>query len=680
LRKKSAFSRFLYNYHVRKISDFIKNDPGLGFSLLCFTAALLLCQLQRLALYLSFHSFFANIGSADLFWCFIKAFVFDASICVTIFGLPLLLMNIPGTGKKWLKSQSIFFTVLFVCFAILLAADYFYFPEAHRHIAEELKWIFNEMGFFISYAFTKGLPALTGIIILSGAMIYGFFRLADKTENKRKTAAYHITKLVLLAAVLFLLQRGGFVRKNIGVADVFKYARTNEEAVLVMNGVFSAVNISRKKTVQVTNNYPFDEAVSAVKTLVLSKGEKWNSSKYFPLMRNSERELETAGKTHNRLNIFFVMLEAWKPDSIDSLSGGKTLDTPVFDDIVKNGLVFTNAYATGTRSIYGFAGIFASLPLVPGLPVFGYGLELNSFSPVFRLFGENGYSTSFTQASHSDSYRMCSLAKAMGADGSWGWEHIPQKLDYKFTPDYGYDYETLMFAADKAAESAALKRPFFAAAFTASTHSPFGKLLDEERFNKYPNDSWEHGYRNSLRYSDWSIGEVIKKARHEGWFDDTVFIFMSDHNQHVSGSSDRETFHIPLVIYSPKHIKPGRRDYVVSQLDILPTLAETGGIKQPFSSIGRSVFDTSRPGDRFALNSYGGDDFGIITADGSLRHNMQKITAFENKTGKADKNRLEARLLQSHRIFYQLMRQNRWFGTDTATDVSFSGIYNSGKK
>ena len=54
------------------------------------------------------------------------------------------------------------------------------------------------MGFFVSYAFTKGLPALTGIIILSGAMIYGFFRLADKTENKRKTAAYHITKLVLL--------------------------------------------------------------------------------------------------------------------------------------------------------------------------------------------------------------------------------------------------------------------------------------------------------------------------------------------------------------------------------------------------------------------------------------------------------------------------------------------------
>lgn len=667
---------------MRKIFGFIKKDPGLKLSLLCFSLALLLCQLQRLALYLSFNSFFAQTGAAAAAACFIKAFVFDASICAALFGLPLLLMNIPGTGKKWLKSQSVFFTAIFICFAILLAADYFYFPEAHRHIAEELKWIFNEMGFFVSYAFTKGLPALLGISALAGAMIYVFFMLAGSMQNTRKPAAYHAAKLVLIAAALFLLQRGGFVRKNVGVADVFKYAKTNEEAVLVMNGVFSAVNISRKKTVQVKNDYPLEKAEEAIKPIVLSKDENWNGGEKYPFMRTSSRTIikDRKLKPTEKLNIFFVMLEAWKPDSIDSLSGGKNGDTPVFDDIVKNGLVFTNAYATGTRSIYGFAGIFASLPLVPGLPVFGYGLELNSFSPVFRLFGENGYSTSFTQASHSDSYRMCSLAKAMGADGSWGWEHIPQKLDYKFTPDYGYDYETLMFAADKAAESAAKKTAFFAAAFTASTHSPFGRLLDEERFNKYPNSSWENGYRNSLRYSDWSIGEVIKKAKAENWFDNTVFIFMSDHNQHVSTSSDREVFHIPFVIYSPKHIKPGRRDYIVSQLDILPTLVEIGGIKQHFSSLGRSVLDESRPEERFALNSYGGDDFGIITADGLLRHNMQKITVFENKTGKADEKQLEATLLQAHKIFYQLMKQNRWFGNISGKDENSADSINRTKK
>ena len=121
-------------------------------------------------------------------------------------------------------------------------------------------------------------------------------------------------------------------------------------------------------------------------------------------------------------------------------------------------------------------------------------------------------------------------------------------------------------------------------------------------------------------------------------------------------------FRVPLAVYSPKHIKPGVRDYVVSQLDILPSLAELGGIKQPFSSLGRSIFDTDRPQDRFAVTSYGGDDFGIITADGAMRHNLKKITAFEDKSGKADREKIERLLLAAHQAFYKTMKDNRWYG------------------
>lgn len=651
-----------------ELSFSIRNDRGLQLSMLCGFIALALCQICRLILFFGFADFFAPVSAGTALRCFFQGMVFDASICVSIMGLPLLLMNIPGTGRKWLKGCAVFFTVIFTIFAILMAADLFYFPEAHRHIGAELKWIFNEMGFFVSFAFTKGLPALVGVIIFTGAMSYGLMRFAGKESpnaeeniSRGQKIAYNSVKIFLLIAVLFLLQRGGFVRKNVGVADVFKYARTNEEAVLVMNGVFSAVNISRKKTLSVSNDFPYEEALDEIKGRILSKNEEWSGGEKYPFARKSEREMFKGKK----LNVFFVMLEAWKYDSIDGLTGGKTGDTPNFDNIIKEGLVFTNAFAVGTRSIYGFSGIFASLPLAPGLPVFGYGLELNAFSPVFRLFGENGYSTYFSQASHSDSYRMCSLALAMGADGSWGWEDMPQLLPYSFTPDYGYDHEALQFAAGKAVK--AIRQPqkgktgnFFSAVFTATTHAPFGNLLEDGRFSHYPNDSWEHGYQNSLRYSDWSIGELISRAKKEEWHDDTVFIFMSDHTQHVSSSSDYEVFRVPLVIYSPKNIKPGTRDYVVSQLDILPTLVEIGGIRQPFSSMGRSIFDEDRPQDRFAVTSYGGDDFGIITSDGAMRHNLKKITAFENQSGKADEKEMERLLKAAHQAFYKTMNENRW--------------------
>lgn len=643
---------------LTQIRKNFRTDFSLKLTILCFISALLLCQMQRLVLFLGFHNFFEALSFAKVLKAFASGFIFDASICASCFGIPLILMNIPKTGKKWLKFCSVLFIVLLTVFVILLAADLFYFPETHKHIAEELKWALNEMGFFVSFAFTKALPALIGVVIFIALATMGLFKVINKKELTLTTSKWwQAAKIFMLLIIFFLLQRGGFVRKNIGVADVYKYANSNTAAVLTMNGVFSAVNVSRKKVLSVKNTFPLNEAIKLLQPLALSKGETCTGGEKYPFMRSSSRALAKNKKP----NIFFVMLEAWKYDSIDALTGKQNGDTPNFDKLVKDGLVFTNAYAVGMRSIYGFSGIFASLPIVPGLPVFGYGMEQNVFSPVFKLYKENGYTTSFTQASHRDSYRMCSLAKAMGADEAYGWEDMPQLLKYTFKPDYGYDYETLQFAADMAKKAYKAGKPFFVSAFTASTHAPFGYLLDDKRFRAYPNDSWEHGYRNSLRYSDWSIGEIIKRAKNEGWFENTIFIFMSDHTQHTLNNSAYESFHVPLVVYAPKYFKPEKRNYIVSQLDILPTLIELAGIRQNFSSLGRSILDKDRPQDRYAIISYGGNDFGIINKEGSLRHNMKKTIAFENAKGNANEQKMQDMTLAAHQVLYSLLQQNNWF-------------------
>ena len=96
-------------------------------------------------------------------------------------------------------------------------------------------------------------------------------------------------------------------------------------------------------------------------------------------------------------NVMIVLLEGWHPYYVDGLSGQDFGATPVFDDILKNGVNFTNAYAAGLRSIFGFAAVFAGVPLVPGLPMFGYGLELTAFSPMPKHFARAGYYTFFAQ-------------------------------------------------------------------------------------------------------------------------------------------------------------------------------------------------------------------------------------------------------------------------------------------
>jgi len=648
--------------------DFIRifnSDIGIRLSLLFAFSALFLCELQRFLLFTLFHPFFSPLPAAVAAGAFAKGLIFDCSICASFFGLPLLMLNTPFGGKRWIKGWSFLFIFILLVFSVLLAADLFYFPEVYRHIAEELIQVKTEIPYLVTYAFTKGLFALVAVMLFAACVFYmtdrlinAYFRgpgaagISGVSLKSRKI--YGSLKFIAVLAALAFLQRGGLVMKPVGVADVYKYARSNKEAVLVMNGVFSAVNVSRKKQNEVKNDFPFDEAVKTVKRYALSDGEHYVDNVKYPLMRISSRHIFDKGKEPN---VFFVMFEGWRPESIDSLSGGHSGDTPNFDKIVNGGLVFTNAYATGLRSIYGFASIFASVPLLTGLPVFGYGLELNNCSPVFRMFRDKGYATSFTQTSHRHSYRLCALASGMGAEESYGWEDIPETLNYEAKPDFGWDYEGLQFAAGKIKDGG--KGKFFAAAFTGTTHSPFRKLLPQ--FDVFPNDSWENGYRNSLRYSDWAVGRLIERAKKEGWFDDTVFIFMSDHNQHPASSSAYGVFHIPLVVYAPKYFKHEKRDYVVSQLDILPSLVELAGINAPFTSLGRSIFDASRPGDRAALISDGSGDIGLLTPEGVIRHDLIKITDSEKRSDAFDPKAAEKRLLAVHKAAYETLKGNRWF-------------------
>ena len=94
-------------------------------------------------------------------------------------------------------------------------------------------------------------------------------------------------------------------------------------------------------------------------------------------------------------------------------------------------------------------------------------------------------------------------------------EDIKQILDY---PDYkasqfGWDYETYMKLAD-ALKNKGKNNPFFAFLFTGTTHIPYA---EPNQINvKFPHDiNSENGFKNTLVYADWSLGEFIKKIENE---------------------------------------------------------------------------------------------------------------------------------------------------------------------
>lgn len=630
-----------------------RSDFRIKLSIAIVLVALLMFAAFRLALFILYHNVFASLTSAEVWSAFLNGIRFDISVIALFIGPVLLLFNLPVNSVRYMKYCFIFMLTELIIMAGFLVGDLIYFPYVKRHIAEEILQISADWNFIVGFAFTKALLPLFILFLLFCAA--GFF--AHKIfKYKYVFDPYYgkgeLIKLIVCICFIMLGIRGhlGF-GKPIGIADVYQYAASPEAAALTLNGVFTAYQVGRKGAVDIMSDYPVDQAMARAQQLLIAEDEQVVNPNY-PLMRAPINAHEKKD-----LNFFIVLLEGWHPYYVDSLSGNNFGVTPVFDDIVKNGVTFTNAYAVGLRSIFGFAGVLASVPLVPGLPMFGYGLELTSFFRLPGALAEAGWNTFFAQTSHRDSYRMCALASYLGCMGSYGMEDMTERLPYLGKAPFGFDYDGFMFSADKIQERK--QKNFMGMLFTGTTHDPFARTLAQ--FDKYEYKTWSDGFKNTLYFADWSIGEFLKRAQAEGWFDNTVFIFVADHTSGGVGSDSLyNKFRIPLVIYAPKLLQPRMVDYVVSQLDIVPTIYKLAGLDVPYTAFGRDMLDDTNAEERVALISEG-VNIGLITAKGAMRHSRQKVLSVEKLSDDFDEKQAEDTLLALDKTAYTLLKNNMWY-------------------
>jgi len=75
-------------------------------------------------------------------------------------------------------------------------------------------------------------------------------------------------------------------------------------------------------------------------------------------------------------------------------------------------------------------------------------------------------------------------------------------------------------------ELAALPQPFMSALFTVSSHSPY----DFPAEHKLSFNSKANKYVNSVAYTDQCLGEFMKRAKEEDWYENTLFVLVADHS------------------------------------------------------------------------------------------------------------------------------------------------------
>jgi len=86
---------------------------------------------------------------------------------------------------------------------------------------------------------------------------------------------------------------------------------------------------------------------------------------------------------------------------------------------------------------------------------------------------------------------------------------------------------------------------------------------------------------DSLTMTDYALAAIEEKLRETGNFENTIFIYLSDH-QKLAKNNPHGSTHVPCVIRWPEKMqKQTRTDALCANIDLLPTLAEIVGAKIP---------------------------------------------------------------------------------------------------
>lgn len=264
-------------------------------------------------------------------------------------------------------------------------------------------------------------------------------------------------------------------------------------------------------------------------------------------------------------NVMLVVMESMSASYMDTFGNTKGL-TPNLDRLASEGLSFSQAYATGTRTVRGLEAVTLSIPPTPGQSILRRPGNDHLFSLGF-IFKDRGYDTRFIYGGYGYFDNMNAFFSGNGFD-ILDRTSMP-KEDIQFANVWGVSDEDLFARAVREADrSHSAQKPFMQLIMTTSNHRPY--TYPENRID-IPSHSGREG---GVKYADYSIGKFIEESKTKPWFNNTVFVFIADHTAGAAGKKelDPRKYHIPMIVYAPSFIKPRTFEPIASQIDLAPIL------------------------------------------------------------------------------------------------------------
>ncbi|HEU6450683.1 MAG TPA: LTA synthase family protein [Gemmatimonadaceae bacterium] len=315
-----------------------------------------------------------------------------------------------------------------------------------------------------------------------------------------------------------------------------------------------------------------------------------------------------------RPNVILIIWESLTAKVVGRL-GGVAGVTPMLDSLSHEGILFDSLYASGDRSAQGLVAILSGFPTLPHVQIMNTPKKAAELPALSRDFGEAGYTTSFY---YGGELAFANI-KAYLINARFG-RIIGEDAFARSDRNSKWGAHDHVVLGRLLSDVPALPRPFFTTIFTLSSHEPF-EIPTAPRF---PGSDVESEFLSAHAYTDRSVGDFLRAAEREPWWDSTLVVIVGDHGHplprvHPSdGEQASARYHIPMLWLGGALAV---RDMVVhrigSQTDLAPTLLDQLQLASDDYHWGRDLFAAGKGGASFAWFAYL-DGFGFVDQRGRL--------------------------------------------------------------
>jgi len=468
---------------------------------------LLFFAIFRLLFVIYHHTRIPDSEHSETVLAFFYALPLDISAACAGLVIPFILWSFQQFHKRrWIHLINLSFIIfLIITISILSIANIKMYGEWGTLLSSRAFYYLlypSEIAHFIS-GWSLFL-LLTGCVLISYIFIRTYRRNITNFSYPIENKLLKFSIIIITPVLLLLGYRGGFQLAPINESQSY-YSSIPINNHIATNNIWYLAH-SFVDASNTGNPYVFMDKEEA-KKITASLYSATSTKRITPFLKTT------------RPNIVIIVLESWTADIIKTLGGEQDV-TPHFDELRKEGLLFTQIYSSGFRTDQGLVSILSGFPGQPNNSIITTPSKSEKLPSIISEMVNQGYTSSFYYGGEIEFANMKSYLS------NTRFQKIIDKKDFakdELNSKWGAHDEFVL--KKQLHDLSSEKAPFVSAVLTLSTHEPFEVTMN----TPFNGADEKEKFKKAAYYTDNCLFNYFNEAKKQPWYKNTLFLLIADH-------------------------------------------------------------------------------------------------------------------------------------------------------